>query len=407
MKKIILLFVVLVFYAPNALFAKADKLSNIPPANLEFINLEPQECNIACLFELLKKGRVFSFISRFGQNISNTQLLNAYYAILSGVELNSAEAIFTPINANAKIAVLIPKQSIKSYSFIVTNAILAYTASSDKAVAIKFFITKDESTLDETILALQSEGFKYVIAPITDAALPIISAQKYEKIFFYIPTLHASLAKEYNDNIVFGGIDYESQISALLEYANNKIASFGDGSRLSQLLNEQVKNFAPNAYIDVIDNKSVDLKSHLDNNKALQNASIFLNTTLLRASLLASQFRVYDLEPHAVLCTQICYDLVLFNLLRSADRAKMLVASSFGEIDDEIVAKAKILGIDLKFDRVAYPTIFGLDYIITQFLFNGTNARFNEIINNGQVAYRTHIYKVNSKGFVNITKQKR
>lgn len=85
----------------------------------------------------------------------------------------------------------------------------------------------------------------------------------------------------------------------------------------------------------------------------------------------------------------------------------MLVASSFGDIDDEIVAKAKILGIDLKFDRVAYPTIFGLDYIITQFLFNGTNARFNEIINNGQVAYRTHIYKVNSKGFVNITKQKR
>lgn len=56
MKKIILLFVFLVFYAPNALFAKADKLSNIPPASLEFINLEPQECNIACLFELLKKG---------------------------------------------------------------------------------------------------------------------------------------------------------------------------------------------------------------------------------------------------------------------------------------------------------------------------------------------------------------
>lgn len=403
MKKI-LLFVFLVFYAPNALFAKADKLSNIPPANLEFINLEPTQCNAACLFELLKKGRVFSFISRFAKNISNTELINAYYAILNGAELNSSDAVFAPINANAKIAVLIPKQTIKSYSFIVTNAILAYTANSDKAVAIKFFTTQDESTLDEAILALQSEGFSYVIAPITDAALPIISAQKYEKIFFYVPTLHASLAKEYNENIVFGGIDYAAQIQALLEYANKKIASFGDESRLSALLNEQVLNFAPNAYIDTIDSKSIDLKSHLNKNKALQNASIFLNTSLLRASLLASQFRVYDLEPYSVLCTQICYDPVIFNLLRNADRAKMLIASSFGEIDDDIVASAKILGIDLKFDRVAYPTIFGLDYIITKFLFTGATPRFNEVINNGQVTYQTHIYKVNTQGF---TKQQK
>ena len=75
-----------------------------------------------------------------------------------------------------------------------------------------------------------------------------------------MPTLHASLARGYSQNIVFGGIDYEAQINALLEHSNGKIASFGDGSRLSGLLNEQISSIAPSAHISTIDNKSVDLK---------------------------------------------------------------------------------------------------------------------------------------------------
>ena len=404
MKKSLLFFIFLTALCmPSALLAKSDKLSNVPPASLEFINLEPKECKASCLGDLLKRGQVFSFIARFVQSITNEELLNAYHSILAGIELGGGGASFTPLNANAKIAVLIPQKTIKSYSLIVTNAILAYIASSDKQVAIKFFITSDESSLDDAISRLQGEGFSYAIAPITDTALPIISAQKYEKIFFYVPTLHASLARGYSQNIVFGGIDYEAQINALLEHSNGKIASFGDGSRLSGLLNEQISSIAPSAHISTIDNKSVDLKGYLAGRSGLKNASIFVNTTLLRASLLASQFRVYDLNPHAVLCTQICYDPVLFSLIRSADRSNMLVASSFGKIDDNLIASAKMLGVDLAFDRVAYPTMLGLDYIITQFLFKGAKPRFSESVNNGQVSYQTHIYKVNTNGFINVS----
>ena len=62
-----------------------------------------------------------------------------------------------------------------------------------------------------------------------------------------------------------------------------------------------------------------------------------------------------------------------------------------------------MLGVDLAFDRVAYPTMLGLDYIITQFLFKGAKPRFSESVNNGQVSYQTHIYKVNTNGFINVS----
>lgn len=388
--------------ASSVLLAKATKMSDVPPAQEFYVNLEPKECNKKCLLDLLKKGQFFSFLARFKS--SGDEELNAkYQAFLRGIfgTYDNSEPSFSPSSANTKIAVLIPQKTIKSYSFIVSGALLAYSANTKSKIAIEFFITQDESTIETALENIQRAGINYVIAAVTDNALAAISNEKYNQMFFYIPTLHANLANVKKQNILYGGIDYESQIAALLSKVGGKIASISDGSRLGNLLNRQIAKLEPNAYFSVVEGKSIDLKGLLDKT-SLNDASLFINTTLLKTSLISSQLKVNDINVKKILCTQICYDPALFSLTQASDRANMLVAISFNEIDKDLLASAKMLGIDLRYDRVAYPVMFGIEYIIKTFIDTGAKSYFTESVQNSQVSYKTHILKGTKSTFVEI-----
>lgn len=387
------------------LFGAATKLSDVPPAQEFYIDLEPKECNKRCLMDLLKKGQIFSFLARFRESLASDELKEKYLEFFAGNFgiPNAQMPSFTPSeNGGAKIAVLIPQKTIKSYSVIVSNAILAYSANVKSKLSIEFFLINDESGIELALENISQNGYNYVIAPITDAALEKIADSRYEKIFFYVPTLHASLARIYRPNIVFGGIDYEGQIKALLEKASAKIASISDGSRLGEILNRHVLLQDPSAFTSVIASKEVDLKKYLRGQSGFMGASVFLNTTLLKTSLLSSQFRVYDLNVKQLLCTQICYDPALFSLTQPGDRANMLVAISFNDVDENLLASAKMLGIDLRYDRVAYPTMLGLDYILTNFIDKSQTSYFSESVGSGQVQYKTHVFAVGKSAFVEI-----
>lgn len=391
MKKILFCLTALML-ASSVLCAKATKLSDVPPAQDFYINLEPKECSKNCLLDLLKKGQFFSFLARFKEQFANDELKGKYQAFLRGAFdiYKGGGKAFSPTSANPKIAVLIPQKTIKSYSVIVSNAILAYSANTKNKIAIEFFITEDESSIETALDNIQNLGFNYVIAPVTDNALGVIASSKYDKIFFYIPTLHKSLASAQKTNIIYGGIDYEGQIKALLAKTSGKIASISDGSRLGNLLNRQIAMLEPNAHLSIVEGKTIDLKAVLDKT-SLEGASVFLNTTLLKTSLISSQLKVYDMNVAKLLCTQICYDPALFSLTQPGDRSNMLIAISFNNIDKNLLANAKMLGIDLRYDRVAYPTMFGLDYIIKTFIDTSAQSYFFESVNNSQVEYKTHI----------------
>lgn len=388
--------------ASSVLLAKATKMSDVPPAQEFYVNLEPKECSKKCLLDLLNKGQFFSFLARF--KASGDEELNAkYQAFLRGIfgTYDNSEPNFSPTSANTKIAVLIPQKTIKSYSFIVSGALLAYSANTKSKIALEFFITQDESTIEAALDNIQRAGINYVIAAVTDNALSTLSSEKYSQMFFYIPTLHANLANVKKQNILYGGIDYESQIAALLGKVDGKIASISDGSRLGNLLNRQIAKLEPNAYFSVVEGKSIDLKGLLDKT-SLNDASLFINTTLLKTSLISSQLKVNDINVKKILCTQICYDPALFSLTQAGDRANMLVAISFNEIDKDLLASAKMLGIDLRYDRVAYPVMFGIEYIIKTFIDTGAKRYFTESVQNSQVSYKTHILKGTKSTFVEI-----
>lgn len=403
MKKIFLAFFAMLL-VPFWLFGAASKLSDVLPAQEFYIDLEPKECNKRCLLDLLKKGQIFSFLARFKESLASEELKEKYLGFFRGnfEHEGGGAPSFAPSTSSQKIAIIIPQKTIKSYSMIVSNAILAYSAHAKTPLATEFFLIEDESEIEKALEQIVSREFNYVIAPITDLALDKIADSRFEKIFFYVPTLHANLAKIYRPNIVFGGIDYEGQIKELLKFANSKIASISDGSRLGELLNRHILLERPEAFLSVIASKEVNLKGYLRGQSGFMNASIFLNTTLLKTSLLSSQFGVYDLNVKQLLCTQICYDPALFSLVNQNDRANMLVATSFNEIDENLLANAKMLGIDLRYDRVAYPVMFGVDFILTNFLDKSQTSYFEESVSGSQVIYKTHVFSVKNNSFDEI-----
>ncbi|NOX15246.1 MAG: hypothetical protein GXP61_04350, partial [Epsilonproteobacteria bacterium] len=46
----------------SLLFSKSEIMSEIPPAQNIFINLETNECDTDCLNSLIENGKIFSFL---------------------------------------------------------------------------------------------------------------------------------------------------------------------------------------------------------------------------------------------------------------------------------------------------------------------------------------------------------
>lgn len=396
MKKILLLIMV-----TCALQARIDKLSNIEPAQVIYINLSTTPCDQACLENLLKEKLYMSFLSQYSSNYANDSLAEIFDTISSNrIVYNNDSSNTSQINTTAiNLAIIIPQKVIKGYTQVVTNAIFAYTIQKRLNVNLKFFLTDDESqaNMEKALKNIKNLGFKYVIAAVTNDGLNFLKNDEYSNMIFYIPTLNKNITNIKNSNIIFGGIDYEKQITSLIKYANNALFVFSDDSYLANIINKYILNQNSSATIRMINNNNFNVTNLIDKN--LDGASIFLNTPLIKTALLSSQIRVYDIEPSAILSTQINYNNALFSLTQPEDRKNMYIANSIGQIDNQIIANNAFLGQDINFNWIAYSTTFGFDFLYTNFIDKTQKPQFNEIVQDNQVMYQTKIIRLNRYGF--------
>ena len=73
-------------------------------------------------------------------------------------------------------------------------------------------------------------------------------------------------------------------------------------------------------------------------NSSLNNTSLYLNTQLVTASLIASQLRANDIRPYALLSTQVNYNPLLLTLTQYEDRDNDL-ALALPPLYGELVSK--------------------------------------------------------------------
>lgn len=389
MKKIIIALTAIYFCA----FAKTHIMSNIAPASIQYINLEPDFCDIACLNELLESDMLASFMARFEPSVIKDQNLSMMYASLGG------NITFVADGSN-KIAVIIPQKIIKSYTNVITDAIVSYAAQTNAKIQIEFIFCGDESesSVSSALDQARARNISYFIAPFTKNGFKILKKNLEQKEFAFIPTINVRANGETAPNIVFGGIDYEAQIRVLMSMANDKITAFSDTSYLGNLLNDYTRQSSNGEFYDVqIDSKELNLEEYLNNKTKYNNTSMFLNLPTIKASLIATQARGYEIAPHALLSTQINYTPHIFNSIDEKNRQNLYIANSISEINDELLATTALFGVNLNFNWIAYSSNIGLEYIYTNFIDTAKKRVFHESIQSSQVGYDIKIYE--AKGY--------
>ena len=370
---------------------KNQSLSSIPPAKITYINLEPEFCDNACLNELIKADLLASFMARFEPaKIDDNTLLELYISL-------GGEAILK-VNKSGKIAVIIPQKIIKSYANVVSNAVLSYVLKQDADIEIKFINSNDESpqSLTNAMQTARAQDFNYFIAALTSNGANIINSLVLPNELIYIPSVHSSFIINPKPNLIFGGIDYKEQISALLAYSNEKIVAFDDGSSLGQKLNEYVRMQSSDYHEASIVGKDINLNDTLSKKSKFDNASIFLNIPIVKASLVATQMRGFEIKPYALLSTQINFLPNIFNAIAQRDRQNLFIANSLNPINDLFLGLGDLFDVDFRYSQIGYSSAFGAEYIYTNFIDKSADRIFTERVENSQVLYGVKIY--NAKG---------
>lgn len=370
---------------------KNQSLSSIPPAKITYINLEPEFCDNACLNELIKADLLASFMARFEPTKIDDNALLELYISLGG------EAILK-VNKSGKIAVIIPQKIIKSYANVVSNAVLSYVLKQDADIEIKFINSNDESlqSLTNAMQTARAQGFNYFIAALTSNGANIMNSLVLSNELIYIPSVHSSFIINPKPNLIFGGIDYKDQILALLAYSNEKIVAFDDGSSLGQKLNEYVRMQSSNYHEASIVGKDINLNDTLSKKSKFDNASIFLNIPIVKASLVATQMRGFEIKPYALLSTQINFLPNIFNAIAQRDRQNLFIANSLNPVNDLFLGLGDLFDVDFRYSQIGYSSAFGAEYIYTNFIDKSADRIFTERVENSQVLYGVKIY--NAKG---------
>ena len=372
----------------------------LPLPKTSLINLEVKECDSKCLENYIKNGEIFSFLSNYKQMPNDTNLTKEFETLCIKFNIssrNKAKII--------KIALMVPKNVIGRYTISTTDTILSYLLQKGVNFNFELFNSKDEKVenIKNSVKEIEDKGFDFVIAPYTSKGVNnLLSIDT--NLIFYIPTINKNEISTQKRNFIFGGINYKKQINKLLILANNKIAIFSDESSMGYKLSSYIESSEKQiVYKKIIPQKLTKFKSFIKRNRRLNDSSIFLNTPLIKTSLLASQFRFYKRQPYALFSTQINYNPLLLSLTQYEDRKNMYIANSIGDSDNKLVAINKLLDNNIVFNWINYSTSIGIDYIYALYFDNNSKRLFNENIINNQVRYNIQIVKPTKSAFENIT----
>ncbi|MGP1450726.1 MAG: hypothetical protein ACTTJS_06350 [Wolinella sp.] len=391
--------------------AKAHLLSPLPLPHQEIVNIDPKPCDEACLAQLFDEGKVFSFVARFPKELESEELRAKLSMFANELGIHLAPFEFRKSRSRLNLALIIPKKSVGRYSVTTIDTILAYLASKEGAFKFAVFDSVDESreSLFRALESVKDGGFENVIALLThDGARELVAIPSTLQI--YIPTIHKSQLETLllPQNITFGGIDYKAQIDALVSFADGKGAVvYNDDSPTGARIGAYVRNSGlPILFEESFSNaKAAEFnKGSKAHGQYVSGASVFLNTSIVKSSLILSQFTYNGYIPKNIFSTQINYNHSILSLTQPRDRKNLYIASSLGDISREIIEYSAILKSDLQYDWINYSTSRGVEFFY-QGAFADAVPYFSEGISDQQVEYKTRIYKSEAGRFRAIENQ--
>ena len=388
----------------NFLNAKSYMLSTIPVPKAKVLKVEDKICDNECLNNLLLNGQVFSFLAYVDDTVMEMALREKKLMYFALFNINEDDTTFS-----VKIAILLPDKVIGRYATSTTNSIFSYLMAKNKTFELKTFNigTESNETIIKGLRDIQQEDFFNVIAPMTPKGANII-ADLSPSVNIFIPTVHSDDVPKRNENMFFGGINYNKQIEELLKIptSKNMVLIYDDGAKGSEL-NQIVNNFLTDKYPEkriVMEEAISRKKSQFDylfkKNYRVKHASFFLNTPIVKTSLIMGSLTRNESEPREILSTQINYTSNIFSFTQSKDRENFYVANSISE-DNQLITEAnKLLNNDIKYEWINYSTTLGIDYFFH--IITGAPKEYTQLMENNQIIYPVKIMRTTSSRFEEV-----
>ncbi len=302
--------------------------------------------------------------------------------------------------ANVKLAFVYPSTLVSKYAKSSLSTISGYLSYKQANYNLIVVDSKNESyeNINNAFSKLKEEGVTKVIALFTPNALNNLNKIVTDDFKVYLPLIEKKDSLENNDNLIFGSISYDDQLKKLSYYSNGKNSTFYQETYLGTKLKNSYDFVIGNSNLrKEISNDEKNFKN-IVNDSRLRNSSLFLNTDLVKSSLILSQMTVYEINPNTILATQILFDPMLMVLTQERDRQNLIIANSIGDVDSKLKDEIATMGGNITFEWVDYSTLVGINYLFS----NGNSSLIPTKIENNQAVYTPRLFKSTDIGFLEI-----
>lgn len=397
------IFFLILLVLSNILYAKSFMISPIPLPKTYVLNIHITQCDNACLQKEWNDKQIFSFLAHAHGVLQNRQLNSDKLIAESLLNIGSKTS-----NGTVKIALLLPYTIIGRYAASTTTSALAYLLARNRTFDLKSFNVSNENqdTIANALDKISSQGYNYVIAPMTQKGVnSIISINPKIDVFF--PTINKNDVNTTSPYLYFGGIDYKAQLSLLLKRAVSPLVVFHTSSQLSSYLTSYAQdNFIlsgdTNRVIKYkITDRSSNMRYTLENNNAIAHGSFLMDTPIVKTGMIMSQLTLYDVNSTNILSTQINYNPLILSLTQYQDRKNMLIANSIIMNNEIITQTNSLLNNDIRYNWINYATTIGVDYFFH--LITNSNREYPLPIKDNQIIYPINLVKPSYSRFIYIS----
>jgi hypothetical protein len=310
-----------------------------------------------------------------------------------------------------KIALLTAPSVIGKYSQSTYDVALSTLMSTNLPFELILIEMKDESesSIAQALEKINNDSIQAVLAPLTlNGAKNLLTLKTNKPIF--IPTVHKRDVGLCDNNIVFGAIDYQAQIEALVPYMGRSLAIFyGDSTvglnlaHITQDIASNAKKGAMPSSLYSIDAEGANIVKYLAKPAAFSKKSIVVHLPVVKTSMLAAHLTFSGAHEHNILSTQINFDPTLISLTQYNDRRNMIIANSIIEQVPSIYETNALMNNDLTFDWINYTTSVGTDYLVSYL--NGTERLYTMRLVDSQIIYPIELMKPKEFGFEPLDKK--
>lgn len=299
-----------------------------------------------------------------------------------------------------KIAFIYPSSLVEKYAKSSLDTVSGYLSyqKADYDLTVIDCTNESYENINSAFSKISQAEITNVIGLFTPNAISSLDKLVSSNTKVYLPLIEKKDSLTTNESLIFGSISYEQQIQKLNSYSSGNNAMFYQNTYIGNKLKKAFDLTVPNTTIRKEISKTENNFKGIVNDNRLNNSILYLNTDIVKTSLILSQLRAYDVYPKYIFSTQVMYDPMLMTLTQDKDRENLIIANSIDTINKELKDEIITFGGNINFEWVDYSTLVGINYLY----YGGNTSLIKTKISNNQAIYNPKLYKSTETGFLEI-----